>query len=96
MTAFLARLDGHLITALFSLADLLLDLDTTVSKLEARWRARGSQRTPVAHRAKHVACHRLRGKARTFNDVDARRDYEWGQALKAWASRTEGQYLQWQ
>jgi hypothetical protein len=95
MTAFLARLDGQFIAALSSawttfliwLAERAIALDDQVSKLEARWQARAeTQRTP------HVAAHRLRGRARPFD----RADYEWGQALKAWASRTEGQYLQWQ
>lgn len=92
MTAFLARLDGHLFTALFHLADALLELDRIVSKLEARWQARGDQRTPVRPAVVAAGRHRLKGKARPFD----RADYEWGQALKRMASRMEGTYTAWQ
>jgi hypothetical protein len=109
MTAFLARLDGYLISTLNRVlggetavtliiwaAETALDLEVRwedfTSKMEAR---RRDQRTPVAK--VHVGSHRRVGRAKTWDqDRSARSDYEWGMALKRWAARTEGSYLQWQ
>lgn len=106
MSAFLARLDGHLFTALFHLADLLLDLDSLTETVHESIRStleRGIQRTPIKRRppSRHRLArssyvrtwrHPLRGVPVRFDHAD----YEWGLALKSWACRTERNYLQWQ
>ncbi len=110
MTAFLARLDGLLIKSLTSeglvsfliwLADQSIRVEDWVSRQEARWQARAdTQRTPISRPPRAVGRHRHRGRVRFWTHRPVakfdRSDYEWGQALKRWASRTEGQYLSWQ
>ncbi len=107
MSALLARLDGHLFSALFHLADLLLELDERydriVSDLEDRWNRREIQRTPfitaapprrrAAHRLARTAYRRtLRHPLRGVPVRFDKQDYEWGQAIQAMARRMEGSY----
>lgn len=107
MTAFLARLDGHLIKALSSegfvefliwLADLAARGEDLVSKLEARWAARENQRTPEAPVSR--GRHRVRGRTRFWTRAPVakfdRDDYEWGRAIRTMARNMEGSWTAWQ